>query len=158
MSVLEVLAIVLGVVGILGNILPGLPGTPIAFVGLILAHISDKSPAVSTSIFIFCGILTLIAAAVDYIAPMLGAKKFGGSKYGSWGAILGLLVGLFTLGPIGLIVGPLVGAIAGEMYANKQLQEATVAGFGAVLGMLASALIKLVLTSIIVVYIFKNVF
>lgn len=152
------LAVVLCIVAILGCVLPGLPGTPFALIGaLILHYFVDSTPDFKTSILIIMVVLTVLSLAVDYILPMLGAKQFGGSKYGSIGAVVGLIVGLLAPIPGGIILGPLLGAIAGELYNQQTLPNATKAGIGAVIGMLSGSIIKLIFTGIIVFNVMKNI-
>jgi len=157
-SLLIGLAIVLCIVAILGCILPGLPGTPFALLGALVLHFFvDTTPDFKTSILILMVVLSILSIAVDYILPMLGAKQFGGSKYGSFGAIIGLFIGLLTPIPGGIFVGTLAGAILGELYNQKQFADATKAGIGAIIGMFLGVIVKLTFTGIIVFYMIKNV-
>jgi len=153
---LIVLGVVLSIIGIIGCILPGLPGTIFNYLGLLCVHFSDKTESIPLSLLIGLGIATALAMGVEYIMPMIGAKQFGGSKYGAIGAVIGLIVGLFFM-PFGIIIGPLVGATLAEMATQKQLQEALKAGIGAVIGVFFSAVAKLLVASIITVYVVKNI-
>ncbi len=153
---LLVIGVILALVGVAGAVLPGLPGPPISFVGLLCVHFSPATSEIHWSVLLFTGVLTLISLLVDYLLPLLGTKKFGGSKYGVMGAIAGLLVGVFFFPPFGIILGPLIGAIAGEMLANKETNEAIMAGVGAFVGFMVSIVSKLVICGIIGFFIFKN--
>jgi len=91
-------------------------------------------------------LLAFITAAVtflDYVVPIWGTKKFGGSKKGVWGATIGLILGIPFFPPFGLIIGPFVGAFVGELIAGKDTNTALKSGFGSFLGFLAGALMKL---------------
>ena len=66
----------------------------------------------------------LMAMTIDFLAAMIGAKRVGASKYALIGAALGSVLGIFA-GLIGIFIFPFVGAIAGEMIARKNFQQAT---------------------------------
>ena len=105
------------ILGILGNILPFLPGTPICYLGLLLQQFRDSRPF-STQFLVLWAIVVLVVIILDFLTPIYGAKKFGGSKYGIWGCSLGFLAA-FWLGPMGMIIGPFIGAFIGEMISSK---------------------------------------
>jgi len=142
------------VVGVLGSLLPILPGPPISYAGILLLHFS-KYAQYGTRFLILFGALTVIVAVLDYVVPVWGTKKFGGSKYGTWGATLGVLIGLF-FGPLGIILCPFLGAVAGELLYGKKLNEAFRAGFGSFIGFITGTLMKLVLSVILAFYFFKE--
>jgi len=111
---------------------------------------------------LFLGLFALIVQILDYIVPAWGTKKFGGSKYGTWGSIIGLIAGLFflpALGPFGIITilgGPFLGALIGEKIAGRDSNTATRAAFGSFIGFLAGTFMKLVCSSVITVYYVKE--
>jgi uncharacterized protein len=145
---MEILWIVIGaicvILGILGCILPVIPGPPIAWLSLLLLQIAEKDPRpFSTQTLVIWGVVTLLVTILDYVVPAWGTKKFGGSKYGTWGSTLGLLIGLF-FGPPGIIIGPFAGAVIGELIGGKSTKVALKAGFGSFIGFLAGVLLKLV--------------
>jgi len=142
------------VVGVLGSLLPILPGPPISYAGILLLHFS-KYAQYGTRFLILFGTLTVIVAVLDYVVPVWGTKKFGGSKYGTWGATIGVLIGLF-FGPLGIILCPFLGAVAGELLYGKKSNEAFRAGFGSFIGFIAGTLMKLVLSVILAFYFFKE--
>ena len=80
--------------------------------------------------------------AVDFIAPILGAKKYKASKYGMLGAFLGLIVGLIMFSFWGIILGPFIGALAFELIARRQVKIAFGVAFGTLVGFIAGTLVK----------------
>ena len=110
---LDIILIILGslclIVGLLGCILPIIPGPPISYAGLLLLHITDKVQF-STSQLLIWLFLVVIVQVLDYFTPMIGSKYSGGSKWGSWGCLIGSIVGIIFLGPWGIIIGPFGGA------------------------------------------------
>jgi len=138
------------ILGIAGSILPVLPGPPLSYLGLILIHLTDNINF-SSKFLVSWGIITIVVSVLDYVIPAWGTKFFGGSKYGIWGSMAGLLAGLF-FPPVGVILGPFLGAVAGEMIAGNK-DHALKAGFGSFIGFLAGTMVKL-LVSLIMVYYF----
>ncbi len=135
------------VVGIIGWIVPVIPGPPISYVGLLLLQFSSKHPFTVTFLIIF-GVLTMLVTILDYIIPVLGIKKLRGSKYGIWGSIIGLMAGLIFFPPLGIIIGPFLGALAGEIISGKKSHEAIKPALGTFIGFLLGTAIKLSLTLI----------
>jgi len=128
-------------IGIIGCLVPVLPGPPLSFLGLIMLHLT-RFGQFSSSLLIVMAVITVIVSILDYIVPIWGTKRFGGSKYGMRGATVGLIIGLF-LGPVGIIVGPLIGAIVGELIFKDDMKYAVRAGFGSLLGFLTGIGLKL---------------
>ncbi len=139
--ILLVLSILLIIVGLLGCILPVIPGPPISFIGLLIVHYT-KFASFGSTFLILMASLAILVTVLDYVVPIWGTKRLGGTRAGMWGATIGLLIGLF-FGPIGIIFGPLIGAIIGETIRGAKSQEAFRAGFGAFLGFLMGVGIKL---------------
>jgi len=141
---LYLLAALLVLGGIAGSVLPALPGVPMVFAGLVLAAWADDFSRVGVVTLVLLGLLTLASFAIDFLATALGAKRVGATKLAVAGAALGTLGGLF-LGIPGLIIGPFVGAVAGEMLSHGQVQQATRAGVATWVGLLFGTLAKLAL-------------
>ena len=132
--ILWILCAICTVTGLSGLLLPLIPGAPILFLGLLFGAWADS--------FRYVGIWTLLVLAamagltylVEFAAAMLGVKQFGGSRRAMAGAAIGGLVGLF-LGVPGILLGPFVGAVIGELTMQRTLDQASRAGFGTVVGL-----------------------
>jgi uncharacterized protein len=142
--VLWIVAGVLVLAGLAGLILPAIPGAPLIFAGLLLGAWADNFVYIGAWTIVVLAILTLLTIGVDFWATMFGAKKFGTSRRAVIGAVIGSIAGLF-LGVPGLLFGPFIGAVIGEISSRGSLSEATRAGFGATLGLILGAAIKLAL-------------
>ncbi len=133
-----IIALIIVIVGILGTILPALPGVPLAFFGLLIYKFSDCCSYSWTWVLIM-GVITLLVAFLDYYIPIYGTKKTGGSKYGMYGSILGMLIGLFAFPPFGFIIGAMIGAFVGELIKNKDnVKGAFRAALGSFIGFMLS--------------------
>jgi uncharacterized protein YqgC (DUF456 family) len=147
------LTCLLFIVGLAGVFLPVIPGVIIAYAGLLLYAMVDGFQAFTPVSMVLLGILAVAGSLLDNVAGVYGAKKFGATRWGIWGAVAGLLVGLF-FGPLGIIFGPLVGALGGEMLGGREMGEAARAGVGTLVGFLGGVFIKLVLVLTMMVFFF----
>jgi hypothetical protein len=141
---LWLLAAVLVVGGLAGSVLPALPGVPLVFAGLVVGAWADDFQRVTWLTLTLLGILTVASFVIDLAATALGAKRVGATKLAVAGAMLGTLGGAL-LGIPGLILGPFVGAVAGEMLSHGRMQQATRAGFATWMGLIFGTLAKLAL-------------
>ncbi len=161
------IAIIILLLGLIGCLLPVLPGPPLSFVAILILHFTKFADFSGRELFFF-GTLALVVQILDYVVPVWGTKKFGGSKYGTWGAILGLIAGIFVLPALGLVLGPFgllgilggpfVGALIGEKMAGKDSDSAMRAAFGSFIGFLAGTFMKLVTSSFITFYFIREIF
>lgn len=138
-------ALMLVVVGCAGVILPVLPGVPLVFVGLWWAAWIDDYERVGKWSLVVLGTLTVLAVVTDFLASALGAKRVGASPQAIWGAVVGSLIGIF-FGLPGLLLGPFIGAVAGEMMARGGFDQAARVGVATWLGLLLGTLLKLAIT------------
>jgi len=140
---LLVLGFILMLVGILGSFLPVLPGPPVSWLGLLLLYLTKAVPddwwMLGITLF-----FALLITVMDYVIPAMGTKKFGGSKAGMLGTVVGLLVAIFfpILGPFGIIIWPFVGALVGELINKADQKTALKAAFGSFLGFLTGTFMK----------------
>jgi uncharacterized protein len=149
-----IVAVLLVVIGVAGTILPMLPGVPLVFAGLLLAAWHGGFAQVSILTMVIIGVIALLAWAVDFVASIATAKKFGASKYALWGAGIGAVVGIAG-GIVGLIIGPAIGAVIGELITHKNASKqaiskeattkATTVGIAAGLGFVLALAVKIVL-------------
>ena len=129
-------------VGLFGAFIPILPGPPISYITLWMMWLYDKDE-VSIATLLIAGVIMIIITILDYIAPIWFAKKGGGSRYGNWGATFGLIIGLF-LGPSGIIFGPFLGALIGELINNTPTHIALKVAFMSFLAFILTTGIKLI--------------
>lgn len=141
-TALWIVALLLMIVGTLGIVLPALPGVPLMFAGMVLAASIDDFQKIHWLTVTVLGILTAIAFVVDFAASALGAKRVGASARAIWGAVAGTIVGLF-FGIPGLLFGPFVGAVVGEMTVHGRLDRAGRVGLGTWIGLVFGTLFKL---------------
>jgi len=155
--ILLILGIILMLVGLVGCVIPILPGPPISFIGLLLLQFS-RFADYSLNFMLLMGAIALLVSAADYVVPVWGTKKMGGSKAGIWGAAIGLFLGIFFFPPVGLIVGPLVGAVLAELIQGEDFQKSFRAGMGSLMGFILGIGIKLIASGVMTYYFVKALF
>lgn len=143
-DILFMIAAVLNIVGIIGSVVPGLPGPPLCLAALILCCIALPSP-IAIIATVILAIVVLFAVIMDYVAPGILANKAGGGKKATWGANIGMIVGLFFT-PWGIIVGPFLGAFLGETLDGSDLKKSLKISGITVLTLAISTLFKLLLS------------
>jgi uncharacterized protein len=137
-----ILALLIMCVGVAGSILPGLPSTPLVLIGAIAHKLYFGPTGAAWWVLVILSVITALSLVLDYLASVYGAKLLGATWRGAVGAIVGGLVGLFFNIP-GILLGPFVGAALFEMAGGRQFKEASRAGVGATLGLLAGTIGKL---------------
>ena len=158
-TTLIIIAVVLAIVGFLGAIIPGIPGTPLSFIALLLLFFIPEMKYTTVFILVmgfFCAVITVL----DYVIPIYGTKKLGGTKMGVRGSTIGLIVSILVLpllgvviGPFGIggiILGPFVGAYIGEIMAGNS-ENAFRSAIGSFLGFLAGTFIKIIYGIVVIV-------
>ncbi len=138
------LSILLVIAGLIGSIFPILPGIPLIFAGFLIHGLGSHWQDYRPTTVVIVGAVTVAVALLDFYAGAAGAKKYGASRWGVWGSIIGALVGILFFNIPGLILGPLLGAVGGELLSGKQQREAWLAGWGAFLGFLTGSFIRVV--------------
>lgn len=140
--------------GLVGSVLPVIPGPLSSWIGLLLLHLTQGVPFDLGAVLITGGAAVLIFV-LDLLMPLLGTKKYGGSKASVRGCTVGIIVGIIALGPFGLIIGPFVGALVGEIIARGFIGSATSplkVAFGAFIGFIIGTFFKIVICLIFLIY------
>ncbi|MGJ8637928.1 MAG: DUF456 domain-containing protein [Opitutaceae bacterium] len=132
------------IAGLAGSLLPVVPGSLIVWLG-VLTHRLWMGPedSVTWKVVILTGLITLVGLLADFVMGIWGARKFGASWKGAVGAFLGAFIALFIPPPLlWLIIGPVIGAIIGELAAGRSFRDGGKAGIGTVLGGILAFAVK----------------
>ena len=160
MYVLIVVAILLALVGLVGAVVPGIAGTPFSFLALLVLSFV-RGIDYSTKFLLIMGLIGAVVFALDYVVPIWGTKKLGGTKAGVRGSTIGLFLGLFItfvfpIGFIAVLLGPFIGAYIGEKSAGTEDHTAWRAAFGSFVGFLLGTGIKTIYACVCIFYVIKD--
>jgi uncharacterized protein YqgC (DUF456 family) len=160
MYVLIVAAILLSLIGIVGAVVPGIAGTPFSFLAILAMSFVDGIDY-SARFLLIMGLIGAVVFAVDYVVPIWGTKKFGGTKAGVRGSTIGLFLGLFItfvfpIGFIAILLGPFIGAYIGEKSAGTADHLAWKSALGSFVGFLLGTGIKIVYACVCIYFIVRD--
>jgi uncharacterized protein YqgC (DUF456 family) len=153
-----IIAIIMFIVGFAGTVLPILPGVVLVYGGMIVYGLMTGIENLGPKFYIIQGLATILILGVDFVAASIGTKKYKGSKQAAFGAFVGTIVGLFTLGPFGILIGPFAGAMIVELIQGKDMDQAFRSGFGTVIGNIGGTIFKLLGEIVMIAYFFIKVF
>lgn len=137
------IAVALMLVGLVGTMFPVIPSVILIYCGYIVYGLGTGWRDYGLTTMIVFGLITVLTQVVDYLAGALGASRYGGSKAGVWGSIIGAVLGVIFFNVIGLIVGTFGGAVVGELASRRPMEEAVRSGWGAFLGFIGGSLFKI---------------
>lgn len=141
---LAILAFLLSIVGLVGCIVPIIPGIVLNYVALLLLALTDYGEIGGGTLVVWL-VVTIAVTVADFYLPVWMTRKFGGSRAGEVGAMVGVLVGLFLFPPFGVLLGPFFGAVLGELSRDKQdAERALKSGFGSFLAFVVGTGLKLI--------------
>ncbi len=122
-SILALIGLIMLIIGLLGTVLPALPGLIVSFAGLLLYKYGANGEISTIYIWIF-GILTAASIVLNYVIPAKTNRKYGGTRWGSIGSIVGTILGmLFIPLPFGFLIGMFAGVFIGELLHDKNDQK-----------------------------------
>lgn len=156
--VLIIIGLLFAFVGFGGCILPIIPGPPISFVALLIVSFAKNWEPFSSVFLIIMAASMILITILDYVVPVAGAKKYGASKLGVWGSIIGMLIGLIFFPPWGIFIGAFVGALAGELMARKEGKKVLRAGWGVFVGNMVGIGLKMAYSGFVLFVYIKEMF
>lgn len=146
-------------IGLAGCFLPVIPG-PLIILMAAVFHWFVFREGSGVEWWTFAVLIALLAASqiFDFVSGAAGSKWFGGTKWGMAGAIVGAIVGLFFM-PLGLILGPVIGAYSFELlFAKQGGRQAAVSGFGSAVGTVSSLIMKVIVGVVMITWFLVDVF
>ena len=121
------LGLIIAIIGLIGCIVPGVLGPPLNFISLLLLEIATGG-SYSINFYLIWGLITTVTIVLDYVFPVISAKKFKATNYGIWGSVIGMIIGIVFFPPFGMISGLFLGAVLGELVAGKRGADAMKVG------------------------------
>jgi len=130
--------------GLIGVLIPVLPGIPLMFLVALLFGFINRFTALTPGELGILFIIALASIVVDYLAGVLGAKYSGASAKALGAGVLGMIIGLIVLPPLGSFIGLFIGVLLVELR-HRTEREALKAATGSLIGTLAGMAINLIL-------------
>lgn len=156
MEIILIITLLIMLVGLSGIVIPIIPSTPLILIGIVIYAACDGFESISRLLLLILGVLTIFSVVIDYFGGVIGAKKFGATKWGIIGSIFGCIGGFFTGGTVGIIIGPFLGAVLLELVFGKDLRGALKSGVGTLAGFIGGAITKLAIGVIMIgIFIWK---
>ena len=158
MIILTVLGLLVALAGVVGCFLPILPGPVFSYLSILILSFSKDWTPFGTPFLIVTGILVVILIITDYVVPAMGAKRYGATRMGIWGSVIGMIAGIFVFPPFGMLILAFTGALLGEIITGQKPTQAIKAGWGIILGNLVSAALKFSYSGVLLVLYVINMF
>lgn len=154
--ILFAISIIIMMTGMAGIIVPIIPSIPLIWLGSFIYAIFTHFEKITWVVLLIFALLTIFSIVLENIGNVYGAKRFGATKWGIIGSIVGTGVGFYTGGPIGLILGPVIGTIIFDFIGGKGYKGALKSGLGNFVGFLGGSILKFVVgLAMIIVFIWK---
>jgi hypothetical protein len=156
MEIILIISLLIMLGGLSGIVIPIVPSTPLILMGIVIYAACDGFESISRLLLLLLGVLTIVSVVLDYFGGIIGAKKFGATKWGIIGSIFGCIGGFITGGIVGIIIGPFLGAVLLELVFGKDLRGAFKSGVGTLVGFIGGAVVKLAIGVIMIgIFIWK---
>ncbi len=152
-----IVTIILFCIGIIGIIMPLLPGPIIIWLGMLFYGAVTGFNGLTFGFYLVQGVAAVLVMLIDYFTAAYGTRHFGGSRQAMWGAVIGLIIAVISLGPAGLIFGPFLGAFAAELVKGISLEKAIRSSFGAIVGLFGGILLKIIIEGILILWFFFRI-
>jgi uncharacterized protein len=148
-----ILIIAMFLIAFVGLVYPIIPSVIFIIGGFILYGLFFSFEPFNWFFWLVQILFVVLLFSADYLANMLGVKKYGGSKAGIWGSTIGLLVGPFVIPIFGILIGPFLGAVLAELIIHRKgFNESVKIGVGSVIGFISSVITKSIIQTIMIVY------
>jgi len=137
--------IALMLIGLIGSVLPFIPGSPLILLGAFIYAWHTDFLVVTWGTLLILLVFAILSQSLDYLASIMGAKKFGASRWGMIGAFLGGIIGLFSGGILGIIIGSFIGALLMEFLHGRDWHASLKIGLGTLVGFLGGSIGKIIM-------------
>ena len=158
--IIDILAIIAALAGLAGCLVPAIPGPPLSYASVLILYLFNNPENEITSRFLMIWIaIVAVVTIMDYVIQPYFTKITGGSKLAVRCSIAGLIAGMIFFPPVGIILGPFIGAFIAEFIINKKpLKNSLAAAGGAFLGFMLGTGMKLAVSGTLLYYTIRFIF
>lgn len=149
-----ILIVALFIASFVGVFIPVIPAVIAVWLGFFAYHFFIDNEKLTLLFWVMMGLFTLILFVADFLTNRYFVERFGGSKASEWGAIIGVIVGVFIYPPIGIIVVPFLVVLIIELTREQPLKLALFAATGALAGFLSGVIAKMFIQFVMIVIFF----
>ncbi len=140
--VLFSVSLLIMLMGMAGIVIPIIPSIPLVWLGAFIFALCTHFEKITGMLLLVFALLTVFSIVFENLGSVYGAKKFGATRWGIVGSVIGTGVGFYLGGPIGLILGPIIGTVIFELIGGKDYRGALKSGLGNFVGFMGGSLIK----------------
>ncbi|WP_309086912.1 DUF456 domain-containing protein [Domibacillus sp.] len=142
--------ILLFIASFAGFIFPIVPSVLVLWAGFGLYYVGISREELSILFWIGMFVLTALMFLADFLANSYFVKKYGGSKWGEWTAVIALIAGSFIIPPFGILIVPFVAVFAVELIVLKNVKQAFFVAYATLIAFLSGTLAKVVIQLIMI--------
>lgn len=155
-SVYWFIIVILFLVSIIGVFIPMVPDIIPVWISILIFHFGPFTYTLPRTFWVVLIIFTIISLLADFISNAIVVKKSGGSNLSVIAALIGLVIGLLFLGPLGIIIGPFVAIFLAEYYQkqNKDYNKPLKIAFSTVFAFIGSGIVKVLFLLFIIIWFF----
>lgn len=153
-----ILIVVCFILGYAGLIFPIVPSVLVLWIGFLIYQFGVTDGSLSWIFWTVAVILTVVLIAADILASRYFVKKYGGSKWGEWAGIIGVIVGSFVIPPFGVILVPFALVLIVELTIHRNMNNAFKIAFASFLAFLSGTLAKAVIQTVLIIWFLVEVF
>ncbi|HHW41001.1 MAG TPA: DUF456 domain-containing protein [Syntrophomonadaceae bacterium] len=158
-TVIQIVTVIILIIGVLMSLFPVLPGIPIIFAVFLVYGLIEGFHHITPLFLAVMFMVTVLSYVIDNVAGWWGAKKFGASRVGVYGAILGGTLGVFINPVLGIIIGPFIGAVVAELiFSRRALQDALKVGIGTLVGFAGGSIVRSIVALFMVIVFLNRIF
>lgn len=152
------ISLIIMMIGMAGVIVPIIPSIPLIWLGAFFYGLFTHFEKITWLMLAIFAVVTIASIVLENLANIYGAKKFGATRWGIFGSIIGTGGGLYIGGPVGLILGPAIGTVVFEVIGGKSYKGALKSGLGNLVGFLGGSLIKIIIGLTMIAFFIWKVF
>ncbi|WP_050181660.1 DUF456 domain-containing protein [Domibacillus robiginosus] len=142
--------ILLFIASFAGFIFPIVPSVLVLWAGFGLYYVGINREELSVLFWIGMVIFTILMFLADFLANSYFVKKYGGSKWGEWTAVIAIIAGSFIIPPFGILIVPFFAVLVVELLILRNVKQAFFVAYATLIAFLSGTLAKIIIQLIMI--------